>query len=64
MDELLANSHIAVGRAKRVMDASARPALAQTLEMEVSVQEYCVAAMREAGRQAQEAQEAEGALAG
>ncbi len=56
-DELLANSHIAVGRAKRVMDASARPALAQTLELEVSVQEYCVAAMREAAR------EAEGAVA-
>ena len=49
-EELLGNSHIAVGRAKRVMDASARPALAQTLEMEVSVQEYCVAAMREAAR--------------
>jgi enoyl-CoA hydratase/carnithine racemase len=65
VDELLANSHIAVGRAKRVMDASARPALAQTLEMEVSVQEYCVAAMREAARNAQEEeQEAEGAVAG
>jgi enoyl-CoA hydratase/carnithine racemase len=61
VDELLANSHVAVGRAKRVMDASARPALAQTLEMEVSVQEYCVAAMREAARATQEA---EGALAG
>jgi enoyl-CoA hydratase/carnithine racemase len=60
VEELLANSPIAVGRAKRVMDASARPALAQTLEMEVSVQEYCVAALRE---QARAAQEAEGALA-
>ncbi|HEY7952735.1 MAG TPA: enoyl-CoA hydratase/isomerase family protein [Solirubrobacteraceae bacterium] len=58
VDELLANSHIAVGRAKRVMDASARPALAMTLEMEVSVQEYCVAMMREAAREAQEAEEA------
>lgn len=48
VDELLANSPVAVGRAKRVMDASARPALATTLELEVSVQEYCVAAMREA----------------
>jgi enoyl-CoA hydratase/carnithine racemase len=47
VEELLANSHIAVGRAKRVIDASARPTLAQTLEMEVSVQEYCVAMMRE-----------------
>ena len=35
VDELLANSHVAVGRAKRVIDASARPTLAQTLEMEV-----------------------------
>jgi enoyl-CoA hydratase/carnithine racemase len=52
VDELLANSHVAVGRAKRVMDASARPALAQTLELEVSVQEYCVAAMRESAREA------------
>jgi enoyl-CoA hydratase/carnithine racemase len=47
VEELLANSHVAVGRAKRVIDASARPALAATLEMEVAVQEYCVAAMRE-----------------
>ena len=53
VDELLANSHVAVGRAKRVIDASARPALAQTLEMEVSVQEYCVAAMREQARKAE-----------
>ncbi|HEY5044574.1 MAG TPA: enoyl-CoA hydratase/isomerase family protein [Solirubrobacteraceae bacterium] len=53
VDELLANSHVAVGRAKRVMDASARPTLAQSLELEVSVQEYCVAAMRESARQAE-----------
>ena len=52
VDELLANSHVAVGRAKRVIDASARPALAQTLEMEVAVQEYCVAAARESAREA------------
>jgi len=61
--ELLANSHIAVGRAKRVIDASARPALAQTLEMEVAVQEFCVAAARESARDAAEA-EAQAALAG
>jgi enoyl-CoA hydratase/carnithine racemase len=48
VDELLANSHIAVGRAKRVIDASARPTIAQSLEMEIAVQEYCVAAAREA----------------
>jgi enoyl-CoA hydratase/carnithine racemase len=53
--ELLANSHIAVGRAKRVIDASARPTIAQTLEMEVSVQEYCVAAARESAREAEAA---------
>jgi enoyl-CoA hydratase/carnithine racemase len=57
VDELLANSPVAVGRAKRVIDASARPALAQTLEMEIAVQEYCVAQARERAR-------AEGALAG
>jgi enoyl-CoA hydratase/carnithine racemase len=53
VDELLANSHWAVGRAKRVMDASARPALAATLEMEVAVQEYCVGQVRERAREAQ-----------
>jgi enoyl-CoA hydratase/carnithine racemase len=57
VDELLANSHIAVGRAKRVIDASARPTIAQSLEMEVSVQEYCVAAARESAREAQEAEQ-------
>jgi enoyl-CoA hydratase/carnithine racemase len=57
VDELLANSAIAVGRAKRVMDASARPALATTLEMEVAVQEYCmaVAAMNGASEKAEQA---------
>jgi enoyl-CoA hydratase/carnithine racemase len=55
VEELLANSHVAVGRAKRVIDASARPALAQTLEMEVAVQEYCVATIREQSRQAETA---------
>jgi enoyl-CoA hydratase/carnithine racemase len=58
VEELLANSRVAVGRVKRVIDASARPALAQTLEMEVSVQEYCVAAARESAREEGEAQEA------
>jgi enoyl-CoA hydratase/carnithine racemase len=58
VEELLANSHVAVGRAKRVIDASARPALAATLEMEVAVQEYCAAAARESARAQAEAQEA------
>jgi enoyl-CoA hydratase/carnithine racemase len=58
VEELLANSSVAVGRAKRVMDASARPALAQTLELEVAFQEYCVAALREgAAGKAQSADE-------
>jgi enoyl-CoA hydratase/carnithine racemase len=56
VDELLANSPIAVGRAKRVLDASARPALAQTLELEVAVQEYCVAEARERARAERESQ--------
>jgi enoyl-CoA hydratase/carnithine racemase len=55
VEELLANSPVAVGRAKRVIDASARPALAQTLEMEVAVQEYCVAAARESAREVEQA---------
>jgi len=54
-DELLANSHWAVGRAKHVIDASARPALAATLEMEVAVQEYCVGRVREQARAAETA---------
>jgi enoyl-CoA hydratase/carnithine racemase len=55
VDELLANSHWAVGRAKRVIYASARPALATTLEMEVAVQEYCVGRVREQARAAEAA---------
>ncbi|HEX5308586.1 MAG TPA: enoyl-CoA hydratase/isomerase family protein [Solirubrobacteraceae bacterium] len=55
VDELLANSPWAVGRAKRVIDASARPALSTTLEMEVAVQEYCVARVREQARVAEAA---------
>jgi len=55
VDELLANSHVAVGRAKRVIDASARPTIAQSLEMEVAVQEYCIAVARESAREAEDA---------
>lgn len=66
VDELLANSPVAVGRAKRVIDAVARPTLTASLEMEVAVQEYCVAVAREQARQAEaeSAQDAEKALAG
>jgi enoyl-CoA hydratase/carnithine racemase len=43
VDELLACAPVAVGLAKRVLDASARPALSTTLELEVTMQERCVA---------------------
>ena len=39
--ELLACAPLAVGLAKRIMDASAKPALAVTLEQEVAAQEAC-----------------------
>jgi len=39
--ELLGCSPIAVGLAKRLIDASARPALSTTLELEVTAQELC-----------------------
>ena len=43
VDELLACAPLAVALAKRVMDASARPALSTTLELEVIAQERCAA---------------------
>jgi enoyl-CoA hydratase/carnithine racemase len=43
VDELLTCAPVAVGLAKRAMDASARPALAATLELEVALQERCAA---------------------
>ena len=39
--ELLACAPVAVGLAKRLIDASARPALSTTLELEVAAQELC-----------------------
>jgi len=39
--ELLACAPVAVGLAKRVIDASAKPALATTLEQEVTIQQIC-----------------------
>jgi enoyl-CoA hydratase/carnithine racemase len=41
VDELLLCSPFAVGLAKRVIDASAKPALAATLEQEVTIQQLC-----------------------
>jgi len=55
VEELLANSPIAVGRAKRVLDSVARPTLAQSLELEVAVQEFCMAAARESAREVEQA---------
>jgi enoyl-CoA hydratase/carnithine racemase len=43
IDDLLACAPVAVGLAKRVIDASARPALSTTLELEVAMQERCAA---------------------
>ena len=43
VDELLACAPIAVGLAKRVIDAAAKPALAATLELEVALQQICAA---------------------
>lgn len=63
VQELLANAPVAVGRAKRVIDASARPALAHTLEMEIAVQEFCAAEARERAREAQAVEQAASAAA-
>jgi enoyl-CoA hydratase/carnithine racemase len=41
VDELLACAPIAVGLAKRVLDAAAKPALGHTLELEVAAQQLC-----------------------
>ena len=43
VDELLACAPVAVGLAKRIVDASARPALSTTLELELAAQRVCVA---------------------
>lgn len=43
VEELLCCAPVAVGLAKRVMDASARPALSTTLELEVALQTVCAA---------------------
>jgi enoyl-CoA hydratase/carnithine racemase len=40
-DELLACAPIAVGLAKRILDSAAKPALAATLELEVTAQQLC-----------------------
>jgi enoyl-CoA hydratase/carnithine racemase len=42
VDELMANGDSAIGLAKRILDAAAKPALAVTLEMEVTAQDTLV----------------------
>ena len=42
-DELLACAPLAIGLAKRIIDASARPALSTTLEAEIAAQERLAA---------------------
>ena len=61
IDELLACAPVAVGLAKRVMDASARPALGTTLELEVALQEVCArsADFAEGAKAAQEKRQPE-----
>jgi enoyl-CoA hydratase/carnithine racemase len=61
IDELLTCAPVAVGLAKRVMDASARPALAATLELEVAMQEICArsADFAEGAKAAQEKRQPE-----
>src|SRR5919107_879147 len=41
VDELLACAPVAVGHAKRILDAAAKPALSATLDLEEAVQELC-----------------------
>jgi enoyl-CoA hydratase/carnithine racemase len=43
LGELLACAPVAVGLAKRVLDAAAKPGLAGSLELEVTLQQICVA---------------------
>jgi enoyl-CoA hydratase/carnithine racemase len=62
VEELLANSHIAAGRAKRVIDTSARPTLAQSLEMEGAVQAYLLMAARDSARAEHQPEEIEAEL--
>ncbi len=45
-DELLACSPLAVGLAKRALDAAAKPALSTTLELELTAQQVCVGSLR------------------
>jgi enoyl-CoA hydratase/carnithine racemase len=54
-DQLTSGFAVPIGLAKRILDAAAKPALAQTLEMEVIAQEVAVASLSAAMKQAQAA---------
>lgn len=53
--ELTVGFPVAIGLAKRVLDAAAKPALAQTLELEVTAQEVAVASLSATMKEAQAA---------
>jgi enoyl-CoA hydratase/carnithine racemase len=50
VDDLTAGFAVPVGLSKRILDAAAKPALSQTLELEVTAQEVCVASLSAAIR--------------
>lgn len=51
VDQLTAGFAVPVGLSKRILDSAAKPALAQTLEQEVTAQEVCVASLSAAMRE-------------
>ncbi len=51
VDTVLAHPHLATGRAKHVIDAAARPTLAQSLELEIATQEFLIQAATAAAAQ-------------
>lgn len=53
--ELTVGFPVAIGLAKRVLDAAAKPALSQTLEFEVTAQEVAVASLSAAMKEAEAA---------
>lgn len=55
VDDLTAGFPVAIGLAKRVLDAAAKPALSTTLELEVTAQEVAVASLSAAIKAAEAA---------
>lgn len=52
-EELMVGFAVPIGLAKRILDAAAKPALAQTLELEVTAQEVAVASLTASMKDAQ-----------